>query len=253
MNKGCVFPVDFERLEPFRLFVLKLQSRAHVSKETAIVAAFRIWIDWFIGGKECRVLTKPCLNPHDHDWSHEDLVPVLSEASGIAAGTELVVAGLDSGFFTLTGNGSMLQLAHFWRFNAHCSPSFRTIQQSGGRAAAAARALREMKEAANHRVLVLESQGRLPFGSENPSADQKSACLLLIERIDRALSLDLRSAGEYAQEGLLLAALRVITRVPESDIRMALEYLTESLSPTQKPTTLHVLENFSTYIFESQK
>jgi len=252
MTNGIKFPLDFERLETTRLFVLKLQSRSEVTKEVALLACFRIWMDWFLSQGEFRPLKTRCMDVRGHDWADEDVCFVLTEAANVPDARILMQSGLDSGFFLLSTDKTALSLAHFWRFNPHCSPHFKTIQQKGGAAAAVARAVNEMKAGAAERRVVLESQGALSFGVGDVTAAEKDKCILLIDRFDRALGRNLRSNAEYLQGSLLADAIRVVRQASEDAITAVEAYLLKNRRRPEIPdSTERALIKFSELLLKA--
>jgi len=234
------------------LLVLKLQGRANVSKESALLSAYRIWGDWFLAGVEFRPLKTLCENFRDHCWTAEDVTYVLTEAAGISDAQALMVAGLESGFFSLNSDGKSIGLAHFWRYNPHCSPNYQTIQQKGGHAAKAAERLVEMGKTAHERRLVLESQGALPFGDDVPPGAEQDKCLLLIDRMDRACGLRLRTSQDYLKGSLLRDALSVIRCTSDDQISLVEKYLIrERENPAVVKVPERILQNFSEIVLKA--
>jgi hypothetical protein len=226
-------PLDFERRESVRLFGRKLTEipGGAALSDRAPLYALRIWLDWAGAGAEFRSLRRALADGVDVDWTKEDLTYVIEGAAGwLGAPGELIKAALEGGFLKLTrrgeGNELCLSLDGFWPLNQHLSPDYMSIQRRGGHASVARRLAKEAELEAERRNELDEQQGRLPFGKETVTANEKVDCYALVIRLYRVCGLTAPAPdSEKFTESIMRDALWVVRKFSKDQILDVETYL----------------------------
>jgi hypothetical protein len=227
-------PLDFERREDVRRFTRL------VGEDFALVWAIRLWTDWGTAAVEFRPLgfsqKKPDpFDAEEYQWKDDDLTYIVEEfcyggPTKLEAPGFLIKKAIAAGMIQVVKrDGSWgLILNDFWRFNAHLSPTHKTIQQRGAIARNAIRSVAEVEELADKQVRMMSDIGKqfaLPI-DQKPTTEEVKRCVATIMMLDRACDRPLRKSEDYAKnEPLMTLALNVVRGYTLNEVRMVYEYL----------------------------
>jgi hypothetical protein len=238
-------PLHFERRETVRLLARKIATinEAYAPAAFGLAVALRIWNEWAATGKEFRLLKLPKNDNGQIDWSKEDMAFVIEDAAGLQIGDDgkLMQSALESGFISYEVREGVagLILEGFWPLNEHLSPDFKSIQQRGGEARAAARFREESEKGARERKKIFDQQGILPFGSQQTTANEQEHCYALYLRLHRVCGLDGSPPAEKFSEQTMLDALYVVRNYTPDQIVKIEEWI---LSSRDNPQVVKIPE-----------
>ncbi len=231
-------PLDIEQSEQVRrmavILARKLGRPMDECRDPVILLVMRLWLDWGRAGTDWRALA--AAHTPEYDWGADPLTHIVeSYCKWTNAGDGgLMKLGIEAGVLKIAKRGDLdgLELSHFWQFNEHLSPEYRSIQSRGGKARALSKQAEKVEDMAAQQAQLLEPG--LFSEDATVTEPEKKKAVAMIMLIYMACGLTVPNTKSYSHP-LINKAVEIIRRYSAANIQLVQKFIGENRDNAHVP------------------